>query len=433
MSFLAGGSLAGQNTKLLAWTFIAIETLVALAMAVFLMLPMARRSADDLAGLMILSAQTWAELPPETRPAFETELLNSHGLAMRAGITAEVTDEWHPPYFFLLEQALAQRLGQHQHLVREERNEVVWYWADIPVGTGTLSMGMRQERIGARPELVFVVSLIGGLGVAVWLSFWLARRITIPLARLGEMAAVVGQGEDCAPLPEQGPMELALLARRFNQMSRRVRDLLAARTILLAGVSHDLRTPLARIRLAVELMRIDPSPKHLDRMDADVEQMDDLIGNILELARGLEREPPARIHVATFLSTLAEAWSSGEQPVLIRCPDEERSFPVLAMRRALGNLLGNAQRHAPGGPIELVCEVLEGGTRIGVLDRGPGIPAEDLELVFAPFTRLEGSRSPESGGVGLGLAIVRELARANGWQVRLAGRSGGGLEAWIEF
>jgi two-component system osmolarity sensor histidine kinase EnvZ len=175
-------SLARQHTLLLAAAFMLVEVLATLSFAFFLMLPVARRSADDLAGLMILSAQTWAELPPETREAFELELMDNHGLALRAEPAGHGRDEWHPPYFYLLEAALARRLGAPRHLTSEPLGETIWYWTDLPAGEASLAVGLPRTRIETQPLLAFVFAFCSGLLFAGAFAWWLARRITAPLA-----------------------------------------------------------------------------------------------------------------------------------------------------------------------------------------------------------------------------------------------------------
>ena len=429
-------SLARQHTLLLASAFILIELLTASVLAFFLILPMARRSADDLAGLMILSAQTWAELPPETRADFEIELLGSHELALRAELPGIGRDEWHPPYFYLLEDALAQRSGIRQHLLRENTGGTVWYWTNLPAGKRSLGVGLSQQRIGAHPVLALLIVLLGGLALAIGVAVWLAHRITAPLAQLERAAVRVGQGQSPEWLPESGPRELAALAGAFNAMSRQVRVLLAARTTLLAGVSHDLRTPLARMCLALELLRMAPTPMLIARLESDIEEMNGLIATLLDLARGLEREAPRRVDLADLLAELATDFATPARSITVHCPPCQRDIPPQALRRALGNFLQNALYYAPTSAVELVCVMAEAedqGCCIGVLDRGPGIPTEQIEAMFQPFHRLDTSRSPATGGAGLGLAIVRELAHANGWVARLEPRSGGGLAAWLDL
>ncbi len=425
-------SLARQNTRLLAGAFLLVELLAAFSFAWLLMLPVAKRSADDLAGLMILSVQTWAELPPDTRMAFEHELMDNHGLALRAEPIGEGRDEWHPPYFYLLEAALERRLGAAHHLASEPVGKNMWYWASLPAGNGTLAVGLPRTRIETQPVLAFTLAFFGGLLFAGAFAWWLARRITAPLARLEAAATRIGHGERPELLPETGPLELAALAHRFNAMAQQVRDLLTARTTLLAGVSHDLRTPLARMRLALEMLKADPSPTLIARLECDIEEMNGLIATLLDLARGLEREALEDADLLELLNELVEN-SASKRVITVKCDSCRLEIAPRALRRALGNLLQNALRYAPEGPLEMVCITDGSRWRVGVLDRGPGIPAERITAMFEPFQRLESSRSPQTGGAGLGLAIVRELAKANGWQVKLEPRTGGGLAAWIEL
>lgn len=416
---------------MLAGAFVVIEVLVVTLFVLFVLLPLARRSADDLAGLMVLSAQTWAELPPLTRPAFEEELLASHALALRPASPGAGQDEWHPFYFYVLEEALVRRTGVDQHLISENANGSTWYWCNVPTGNGLLGVGLAKSRIDSQPFTALLIGLLGGLFFIVALAYGLARRITRPLARLEAASALIGQGATPMLLPETGPREVAALSRRFNAMALQVQDLLTARTTLLAGVSHDLRTPLARMRLALEIMKTDPAETLIARMERDIEQMNQLIANVLDLARGLEHEVPEPVELRDLLNEIAADFSSNGSVIAVDGPPGLAAIARQALRRAIGNLLQNAQRYAGPAPVDLVCGLDQTGWRIGILDRGPGIDPARMEAMFQPFHRGDPSRSPATGGSGLGLAIVRELARANGWTVTLSSRPGGGLQAWI--
>ncbi|MGB9355807.1 MAG: ATP-binding protein, partial [Azonexus sp.] len=409
--------------------FVVFELLAAISVVVFLMAPMARRSADDLAGLMALSAQIWVELPPATRPLFEQELIERHLLALRAEPPRAAFDEPHMPYFHFLEAALVARSGKDQHLAREEIAGEDWYWAALPAADGFLSVGFPQRRIGAQPFVALFVSLGVGLILAVAGAIWLARRLVAPLGRLQEAADRVGQGAAPELLPESGPREVARLARHFNAMAAQVNALLTARTTLLAGISHDIRTPLARMRLAIELLRENPGSAALERLEADIEEINQLVASLLELARGLNYEKPEVVDLQSLLAGLA-----GDHPnVSVDCRRDMLNAPPIALRRAVGNLLGNALRYGGGEAIELRAETKDGTCRIGVLDRGPGIPAEKMDTVLHPFFRLEPSRSTSTGGAGLGLAIVDQLARLYGWGLSLRARPEGGLAAWLSI
>ncbi len=422
--------LAAQNARLLVWVFLILELLIAVLVVVFLMAPMARRSANDLAALMFLSAQTWSELPPETRPAFEYELATKHALALRADPPAGARDEWHGPYLHFLEAALAARTGQLNHLAEETIAGEEWFWAALPSGRHMIAVGFPASRIETHPLLALIASSAVGLILALLAARWLARQTVAPLTRLERAISRVGMGQTPALLDETGPAELATLASRFNTMARQVQELLAARTTLLAGLSHDLRTPLARMRLAVSLLEERPSAKTLARLEQDIVEMDELIGDILDLARGMEGEPAVAIELSGLLDELAGRSGHPERISVHGLPLTVEE-PERALHRALGNLLENALRHGSNQLVEIVVESSPAETRIGILDRGPGIPPDKLEAVFEPFYRLDSSRSPATGGAGLGLAIVRQLATANGWRIELQSRPDGGLQAWL--
>ncbi len=427
-------SLTQQNALLLVVFFIAFELLVASAVTYFLMLPMARRSAGDLAGLMTLSAQTWSELPPRTRPAFEIELARSHALALRDEPPQNPESPgWQEPYLKFLVAALSARVGEPVTTSREMIQDQEWFWVSLPAGDGRLSVGFPHSRIGPRPIHALLASLAGGALLTLLAAWWLARRATRPLQRLQRAATSLGRGQTPERLPETGPREIAVLSRRFNEMAKQVEDLLAARTVLLAGVSHDLRTPLARLRLATEMLVRRPTPELAAQVEDDIEAMDRLIADVLTLARGFGHEASERVALPELLAELVDAIPGAAERVLIEASDIALDVPVGALRRILGNLLENALRYGGDQTVSLRAETADGVCRIGVLDRGPGIPPAEREAVFRPFYRLEASRSVTTGGSGLGLAIVRQLSAAQGWEVSLQERAGGGLAAWLEI
>lgn len=405
------------------------QTIILAAAVYFVMVPMAKRSADDLAALMVLSAQTWTELPAETRQDFEHELAKQHNLWLFSS-NPPIPEEAHfLPYLYFFENALKMRTGQPIKIKTTQWDQP-WYWADIPVAGKSIRIGFPKDHIGVRPPqalaLVFGVTIILTLIVSVIL----ARRISRPLSRLARAAKRVGEGASPLELPETGSKELANLAHTFNHMAYQVKELLDNRTTLLAGISHDLRTPLARMRIAVEMLPEDTNPKVAHRLKHDIEEMNRLIGEFLELSRGLSKELEQKVDIHQLLDKLVnDTRHTGAtvewQPQNI-C---ERSVGPMALKRILENLIGNAVRYGEGKAITVTCTCNDDAVIISILDRGPGIPLDKSELVFRPFYRLESSRSSETGGTGLGLAIAKQLADANEWFITLLPREGGGTEA----
>lgn len=427
-------SLVQQNALRLAVVFILFELLATAIVVLLVMMPMAQRSAEDLAGLIVLSAQAWQELPAPAQSEFASELARAHLLVLRPrSIPVGERGDRHGLYIRFLERALDTRLGGPIALQGTWAQGEPWHWALIPVGDQIIEVGFPHRRIGTQPLSALLGSFVVSLLLAIIAAVWLARRIAKPLARFDRATASLGRGETPELLPEDGPRELAHLAHRFNEMAAQVRELLASRTTLLAGISHDLRTPLARMRLALAMLSTRPNSALIARMEVDIEEMDRLIGNLLELAQGLEREPAQPIALRPFLDQLRESAGSERVAVSVEPSDMRILAPALALRRILSNLLDNALRYGGSAKIELVAQIANGTSRIGVLDRGPGIPADQLDAVFRPFHRVEGSRNSATGGTGLGLAIVRQLAKANGWRADLQPRDGGGLEAWLNL
>lgn len=420
-------SLFARTALTLALAFVVFQAAAFWVVYRTLIVPVAERSADDLAGLVVLSAQTWVELPPETRAAFERELARRHGLRLTTvdvGATAEAP---HFAFRTQIEAALSRRVGDDVILHGVPGTAAAWL--DIPLGGHDLHVGFFPRRYAVKPPLAAISVVALGTFLSLLTALFLVRRITVPLARAAEAASQVGAGELPEPLPETGPAELAELARRFNTMAAEVRALLDNRTTLLAGISHDLRTPMTRLQLNLEMLRDAPSPARIDRSVADLADMNKLITGYLELARTTQAESRVRFDLAGLLEEAAAdanlAWP-GAAPCMVEAGR-------LAVRQIVSNLIQNAQRYGGGTPAELVLECTDKLARVIVCDTGVGIPEDQLEKVFRPFYRLETSRSQATGGTGLGLAIVRQLAETNGLKVALRNRPQGGLEAVLEI
>lgn len=419
-------SLFARTALTLALAFVVFQAAAFWVVYRTLIVPVAERSADDLAGLIVLSAQTWVELPPQTRAAFERELARRHGLRLTTVNIGATADAPHFAFRTQIEAALSRRVGDDVVLRGVPGTEAVWL--DIPLGGHDLHVGFFPRRYAVKPPLAAIAVVALGTFLSLLTALFLVRRITVPLARAARAASQVGAGELPEPLPETGPAELAELARRFNTMAAEVRALLDNRTTLLAGISHDLRTPMTRLQLNLEMLRDAPSPARIDRAVADLADMNKLIAGYLELARTTQAENRVRFDLAGLLEEAAAdanlAWP-GTAPCMIEASR-------LAVRQIVSNLIQNAQRYG-AMPVELVLECAGNLARVVVRDAGTGIPDDQLEKVFRPFYRLETSRSQATGGTGLGLAIVRQLAETNGLKVVLRNRPQGGLEAILEI
>jgi two-component system osmolarity sensor histidine kinase EnvZ len=218
-------------------------------------------------------------------------------------------------------------------------------------------------------------------------------------------------------------------------MSREVAGLLENRTTLLAGISHDLRTPLTRMRLALELLPENEAGELCSGLRRDVDEMDNLLRETLQLARGVGHgEKQQERDLGEIISEVVA--DCRQDNVLVKWEPVESftwSVPVTSLKPVLNNLLENAIRYGNNHPVAIELKKEKGSPVIRVLDRGPGIPEEMRSAVFRPFQRLENSRSSTTGGSGLGLSIVQQLCNAQGWEVSLQPRSGGGTMAVLRL
>ena len=266
------------------------------------------------------------------------------------------------------------------------------------------------------------VALLALALVGAWL---IASNLARPLAALTRAAARIGRGEAHQPLAEEGPRELRSLGAAFNRMARDLESMERERAMVLAGISHDLRTPLSRMRLALEMS--DAETGAADAIATDIDEIDAIIGQFLDFARGVN-EQKSRQDLGELMDEVTEHYARLGKKISLK-KDGALSLPFarMAVRRAVSNLVDNALRHA-GEPVEIELKKNSGAAVIEVRDRGPGIPASEAERLKRPFTRLEAARSGPPGA-GLGLAIVERIARAHGGALELAPREGGGLVA----
>lgn len=262
------------------------------------------------------------------------------------------------------------------------------------------------------------------------LSIWAVRRLTLPLIVMARAAERLGQDVNAPPLPERGSREMRLAARAFNTMQERIRRLLLDRMQLIAAISHDLRTPITRLRLRAELAR---NEETRSKMIRDLAEMEEMIATTLSFAREEAVRGP---RIAADLVSLVEDVCDGLADTVIRVADgvpQRLLFACdpLAMRRCIGNLVSNAVKF--GGSATVTLSLVEGSIAIMVDDQGAGVPDGERERLFEPFARLDSSRNRSTGGVGLGLTIARTVARAHGGDILLLNRPEGGLRAVLKL
>lgn len=272
-----------------------------------------------------------------------------------------------------------------------------------------------------------LVSLGVLLAAVIALTLIAVRWVTRPLKTLARAAERLGEDIHRPPLEESGPLEVTRAAHAFNTMQERLAKFIRDRTRILAAMSHDLKTPITRLRLRTELL---DDPALRAKFAKDLEEMESLVATTLDFMRGLDHHETQPLDVMALLESLQEDAREVGSEVRI---EGTAQAPIPAnpqtLKRCLGNLIDNAIKY--GKSATLNVEDTPERLRIRVRDRGPGIPEADLERVFEPFHRLDESRSRDTGGTGLGLTIARNIARAHGGEITLRNLAAGGLEATL--
>lgn len=271
-------------------------------------------------------------------------------------------------------------------------------------------------------DAVLVYLLFSGL-VGLLLAGYLIRKIVAPLERLAGAADSIGTNIDAPPLLESGPAEVATAARAFNRMQGRLARLVHGQTEMLAAVSHDLRTAVTRLQLRSELLR---DPREREGLLRVVGDMNTMIQSVLDFVRGVEPgEAPQKTDLKALVESLCEDLGEEGYPVTFAGGDDNLVLECrpAALRRALQNIIDNGLKY--GGNVRVSIAGDSDSIRIAAEDRGPGIPAAELAAVLRPFYRLEKSRNSETGGVGLGLSIATNAARAHGGELSLENTDSG--------
>jgi|BEDMetMinimDraft_2_1075160.scaffolds.fasta_scaffold04214_2 signal transduction histidine kinase len=274
------------------------------------------------------------------------------------------------------------------------------------------------------------------LGLGLGLALLLAHSLTAPIRTFALAAEKLGRDVNAPPLPESGPREIAAAAAAFNRMAERIRRFVEDRTFVLTAIGHDLRTPLTRLKLRAEFLEDDEMRA---KILADLDEMEAMLSATLALGRDVSTsEKAAPLDLVSLLQTvLDEAGDTAAEPVPLSFAGPERLHVTArpqALKRAFANLIGNAVKYGRAAHLSLHPPSDEGGERmvtIDIDDEGPGLPPEVLERVFEPFFRVEESRNRETGGMGLGLTIARNILRAHGGDVVLLNRAEGGLRARV--
>lgn len=366
------------------------------------------------------------------RLALLSELTGKEGVRIYYADFMEEIEPLPPdPFINLVAEKIRERLGV-ETIITVNHYGVQGLWVSFNIGQDDFWVVIPRIHV-ERPfpwqwlgwgALVALLSLAGG--------YLIAARINRPLNLLVRAADRLRNGERPEALPEDSVTELREVSSTFNKMATSLAELDAERTLILAGVSHDIRTPLARLRLAVEMLPDNECSGLKNGMVEDIADMDNIINQFLDFVRGVEGEPSQMVDINTLLKSLQERQSrAGRELVLEFAPTYFVAIRPLGMQRLLDNLVNNAYIYGKG-EVRVASRITADSIIISVFDNGPGIPESHVEKLLRPFERLDSART-NAGGSGLGLAIADRIARLHKGKLELINRPEGGLEARLSL
>lgn len=365
----------------------------------------------------------------DRRLALLTELSGREGVRVYvADFLEEIEPIPNDPFIQLIAQKIKERLGE-ETIITVNHYGIAGLWISFNVDQDDFWVVIPKIQVD-RPfpwhwlwwgALVGLLSLFG--------AYLIATRINRPLNLLVHAAERLRNGEPAPRLPEDSVDELREVSRTFNEMAESLVRLDSERTLLLAGVSHDIRTPLARLRIAVELLPDEKCESLKLGMIEDIADMDNIIHQFLDFVRGVEGEPTKMMDINNLLTALHDRQARAGRDLKLNL-SSTYFIPLrpLAMQRLLDNLVGNAYAYSKG-KVEVSSKITAEKIVISVLDNGPGIPTEHAQRLLRPFERMDSARTKNEGGSGLGLAICNRIAKLHRGSLELINRPTGGLEA----
>ncbi len=418
-----------SSTALALVGSVTMVLLIALGAVTWLVtVPMAQRSAQDLAGLIVLSARTWAETPASERAQFTDTLAREDGLMLSVVPHLSRLHSTRLPYVRFLHDALATRVQNcPPGTIDPDTGECVYmgvrtggagYWLELPFAGQILKFEFSRQRVGYQIPIMLGAILIGGMLLTLLIALLITRHLTRPITHLVEK---LPHSLPEQPLPLTGPRETRLLIDAVNQRTGQVRQLQEQRTVLLAGISHDVRTPLTRLNLSLALAEDQLEPALLQQMQGDIGQIHRLIDEVLQIARGAEHSHKEAGHWQDWIEQWRTQTEARGITVIVKAPPATDNAPFSlatdSLRRILDNLIDNAGRY--GAP-PLVLRYLHRADAhiLCIEDQGEGLTEIEIEQLQQPFARKDPARTGVTG-YGLGLSLARTLAEAQGWRFRL--------------
>jgi two-component system osmolarity sensor histidine kinase EnvZ len=399
--------------------FMATITLI----GYYLIKPITQKSATDLASLLLLSAQTYTELPPNTRPDFELELKQTHHILVAKTINSKNILKHQDPdarYFNLLLDFFKQHLDKKPQIFIDDDNI---YWILFNLSGDDIYLGFTHTKIGGNlPYILF--SLLTFLTFLTIFASWLVvKKITKPIKILEKSAKKIGKGGQniIIKIDKNYPKEIKQTIEVFNKMSFDIDNNIKNRTILLSGISHDIRTPLTSMALATEMLPSSVDKNLKDSLLNSQTTINNIITQYLSLIQNLEVEKMLDINLAQTITNIVK-----DNKNIVLSGDKDCNFEVNApsLQIVLRNIIDNAIKYGGDKKVNIKWSCDKKSTTIWIIDNGCGIPKDKLDDIWSPFYQIDNSRQT---GAGLGLAIVRQIIDKNNWNIDIKNNKKSGV------
>jgi two-component system osmolarity sensor histidine kinase EnvZ len=401
--------------------------------------PKARQLAEQIVSIVTITRAALTHSAEEKRDELLYDLMSHEGIRIYL-LDDDEKVELPPfnPFQTELQNSIRNRLGKDTRFAVKVNGES-GFWVSFSIDGDEYWLRLDQGRINSNSGAQIVSWAMIALLLSLLGAVFISRLINQPLARLSSAAWQIAQGKRPEPLPEKGPREIRETNQSFNQMVEDLTRIESDRAIILAGISHDLRTPLARMQLEVEMARLTEEAR--TGMQSDLEQMDAIIGQFLDFARPSSSSTYVSLDISELLTqVISETTRLSDITVTAKI---DRGLSITGnetdLRRLFNNLIENARRYGktPGQDmthLEVQCDYREKkqGISLSFRDHGNGVPKSELNRLMRPFTRVDSSRSQVSGS-GLGLAIVERIVKRHKGKIAISNHLDGGFQVQIEF
>ena len=419
-------------------TFFLLAFLITVSMAAWVAsfrmverTPRAKQIAAQVISMVTITRAALTHSAPDLRRELLFDLASNEGIRVYPLEDNDRTEL--PPDTSLMpviESTVRAKLGADTKFAGKV-NDLAGFWVSFKIDDDEYWLMLDRERINRASGVQWLGWGTFTLVLALFGAVFISRRINLPLARLTAAARAIAKGEQISPLPESGPIEIKEANRSFNQMVDDLNRVETDRTVILAGISHDLRTPISRMLLEVEMADITDDAKQ--GMQSDLGQMDAIIGQFLDYAKPTDASTFKQIDLSALLTDAVRAANRFLDVRIKSSVDDNIHImgSVIELKRVINNVIENARRYgkvesADTVEIDIECHLRDGKAVIEMADHGSGVPEAEIERLLKPFTRLDTARG-QANGAGLGLAIVERVIKRHGGELHLSNRPGGGL------